>query len=81
MLFDLGAIVRIDDQAHLFNAAVKRFLNDDLNGRLADAVPIHNGQHLFLNGGGGGVHPRTLCPAAVMTAFRILFTLFLHEQN
>src|SRR5207302_979004 len=57
VLLDLSAVARINDQADLLDAAVQSLLNDELDGRLTDAIAVHEGQHFFLNCGGRRIHP------------------------
>src|SRR5579875_3248856 len=56
MLLYLRIVRRVHYQTNLFDAAFQSLLDDDLNGRLADAIAVHKRQHLFLNGVGGRIH-------------------------
>src|SRR5579875_3842841 len=56
MLFYLWIVRRVNHQTNLLDAAFQSLLDNDLNGRLADAIAVHKRQHLFLDGVGGRIH-------------------------
>jgi hypothetical protein len=51
----LSLFPRRRDDADFLNPRVDGFLGDDLDDRLGQAVPVHEGEEFFLDGAGGRV--------------------------
>lgn len=45
-----GPVLRLNDKGHLLDAGTKRFLDDDLDDRLGQAVAVHDGGEFLLHG-------------------------------